>query len=215
MATVTSPLLSLGARGSIGKSVVYSSWKGVDYARQHVVPANPKTTAQVANRKLMQWVHDAYKYLDPVVQASWVAYAKGQPFTPANAWMSANQVALKGATHNDNMIFSKPVLSGPPVTAFTATAGAGSVTLTPTVPSLITGWTITQAIGIAFKQVVPAGEMEMVLSKSATQLSAPYTITISGLTSATQYVTSIWFQFLRPDGAIAYGASLNHNATPT
>src|SRR5215467_10281648 len=53
MARTTSPLLSLGASGSIGKSIVFGTWKGLSYARQYVVPQNPKTTAQTATRNCL------------------------------------------------------------------------------------------------------------------------------------------------------------------
>lgn len=53
MAKVTAPLFSFTARGKIAKSLVYSNWKGIADVRQHVVPANPKSTAQVAQRALV------------------------------------------------------------------------------------------------------------------------------------------------------------------
>jgi len=53
MATVKSPLLSMSASGQIGKSIVFGQWKGIDTARQHVVPANPDTAAQQAVRTRM------------------------------------------------------------------------------------------------------------------------------------------------------------------
>ena len=46
MAKLTAPLMSFGARGKLGGSLVYSAWKGVNTARQLVTPANPNTTAQ-------------------------------------------------------------------------------------------------------------------------------------------------------------------------
>jgi hypothetical protein len=50
MAKLKSPLMSMDARGSLGKQIVFGNWKGVNYARQHVTPANPKTTAQENQR---------------------------------------------------------------------------------------------------------------------------------------------------------------------
>ena len=50
MAKLTGPLLSFGATGQIAKTMVVGTWRGIDYARQYVVPANPRTTAQQANR---------------------------------------------------------------------------------------------------------------------------------------------------------------------
>lgn len=50
MARVTSPLMSLDASGSIAGAITYSKWKGRNYVRQLVIPANPRTTGQQAAR---------------------------------------------------------------------------------------------------------------------------------------------------------------------
>jgi hypothetical protein len=43
----------MSASGQLGKSIVFGQWKGIDTARQHVVPANPDTLAQQAVRNRM------------------------------------------------------------------------------------------------------------------------------------------------------------------
>jgi len=50
MAKLKAPLLSLGASGAIGKSLVFFNWKGIDAVREYVVPSNPKSTSQVTQR---------------------------------------------------------------------------------------------------------------------------------------------------------------------
>jgi len=50
MAKLKAPLLSLGATGAIGKSIVFFNWKGLDVAREYVIPSNPRSTAQVTQR---------------------------------------------------------------------------------------------------------------------------------------------------------------------
>jgi len=51
MAKWTSPVLT-DIRNQVGKSVVFSSWKGRSYFRSYVVPTNPKTLKQMANREV-------------------------------------------------------------------------------------------------------------------------------------------------------------------
>lgn len=46
MAKVEGPLMSLGARGSIGKTVTFFPWKGVNAVRKWLIPANPQTANQ-------------------------------------------------------------------------------------------------------------------------------------------------------------------------
>jgi len=50
MAKLKAPLLSLGASGAIGKSIVFFNWKGLDVAREYVVPSNPQSTDQTTQR---------------------------------------------------------------------------------------------------------------------------------------------------------------------
>lgn len=46
MAKVTGPLQSFSASGKIANSIVFAAWKGVNYVRQYVVPANPQSSDQ-------------------------------------------------------------------------------------------------------------------------------------------------------------------------
>jgi hypothetical protein len=50
VAKLKAPLLSLGASGAIGKTLVFFGWKGIDAVREYVIPANPKTAPQNTQR---------------------------------------------------------------------------------------------------------------------------------------------------------------------
>ena len=50
MAKLKAPLLSMGATGQLGKTLVFFPWKGINAAREYVVPANPNTTLQQTQR---------------------------------------------------------------------------------------------------------------------------------------------------------------------
>lgn len=50
MAKLTAPLMSLSASGAIAKALVFFPWKGLNVARQYVVPSNPNSTAQQTQR---------------------------------------------------------------------------------------------------------------------------------------------------------------------
>lgn len=50
MAKLKAPLFSLGARGALGKALVYFPWKGIDCVREYVIPTNPRTAGQVTQR---------------------------------------------------------------------------------------------------------------------------------------------------------------------
>lgn len=50
MAKLKGPLFSLGAAGAIGEALVYFGWKGLNVAREYVVPSNPRTALQTTQR---------------------------------------------------------------------------------------------------------------------------------------------------------------------
>lgn len=50
MAKLKAPLLSLGAAGAIGRTLVFFPWKGIDCVREYVIPSNPKTAPQTTQR---------------------------------------------------------------------------------------------------------------------------------------------------------------------
>ena len=80
MAKLKAPLLSLGAAGAIGKTLVFFSWKGINAVREYVVPANPKTALQLAQRAhvttSVALVHTAQaNATNPLAEIDQVAYA--------------------------------------------------------------------------------------------------------------------------------------------
>lgn len=70
MAIVRGPLFSIDARGAIADAIVFGSWKGIPWVREHFIPQNPKTDDQIAQRLIFtqgvtQWhtLSDAQKIL--------------------------------------------------------------------------------------------------------------------------------------------------------
>ena len=60
MAKVKAPLFGLGARGQLGKALVYFPWKGIDCVREYVIPTNPKADLQVAQRNKLTAAVDEF-----------------------------------------------------------------------------------------------------------------------------------------------------------
>jgi len=102
VAKLKAPLLSLGASGAIGKSLVFFNWKGLDVVREYVIPANPKTTAQNTQRGYLiacvAMIHYAQGLAaNPLVAADTSAYAllgSRQP-TPRTWFNTIARVWLK------------------------------------------------------------------------------------------------------------------------
>lgn len=93
MAKTTGGLFSLDARGSVGKTIVYSIWKGINYVRRHTVPQNPNSTYQKIIRRMItrgsQAWKDAVTGIDGTQQASWNTFAEGTAESGFNRFMRA------------------------------------------------------------------------------------------------------------------------------
>jgi len=62
MGKVKGPLFGLSASGTIADTLTYAQWKGRPYARERVIPANPRSAAQIGVRTnltnvVSEWHH--------------------------------------------------------------------------------------------------------------------------------------------------------------
>lgn len=214
MAKTSGPLLSFDARASIGKTVVYSNWKGIPYARRWVQPANPNTADQQAVRGVFKWLMAVWSYMPASAQEAWNAYAAGQPMTGRNAFAKFNVSPLQGEADLTNFLFSPSARSGPVAGGATFTPGDDLVTVDITAPSLPAGWTIVEAIAAAIRQQDPSSGLLYTVT-GGVDATSTYQIVLTGLASAQTYVCGAWFKYLRPDGTFAYGRSIMGTALTT
>lgn len=85
MANVVGPLLSLGARKSVGNALTFANWKGLNTVRIKSSPSNPKTTSQMHGRGFFASGGKITKKAD--LAGDTVVYVK--TITPAqNSWAS-------------------------------------------------------------------------------------------------------------------------------
>ena len=94
MAKLKAPLMSLGASGAIGKSLVFFPWKGIDAVREYVVPSNPQTQPQNDQREHLRaavtLIHTAQSAAAPLWNANDpVAYAElARLYKAAQTWFN-------------------------------------------------------------------------------------------------------------------------------
>lgn len=78
MAKLNGPLFSFGARGKLGGALVFAPWKGLNNVRRYVVPANPNTTLQSAQRTKLTAavaaIHAAMQHAEPLAVLDKAAY---------------------------------------------------------------------------------------------------------------------------------------------
>lgn len=92
MVKVLGPAMSLDASGKLAGALVFSHWKGRNYIRQLVTPANPRSGNQVGMRSMFKFLTQIWKAgLTAGEKASWEDRANAKVISPFNAFISANQ----------------------------------------------------------------------------------------------------------------------------
>jgi len=90
MVKVYGPMFSMDASGTIAKTATFSKWKGRNYVRQCVVPANPKSALQVSVRAMMRFLSQAWVGVGSTPQGSWDDRAAALNVSPFNAYIQQN-----------------------------------------------------------------------------------------------------------------------------
>jgi len=90
MVKLSGPMFALDASGTIGGTVTFSKWKGRNYARERVIPANPKSGAQIGRRGMFKFLTQAWASLAAVDQATWQDLADQLIASPLNAFIADN-----------------------------------------------------------------------------------------------------------------------------
>lgn len=214
MAKTTGPLLSFGASGTIGGVQTYSKWRGISYARQRVIPANPQTAAQTLTRDLFRNLSSMWLNAPSALQTTYNAQATGQKYTGRNKFMGLNIGLLRGQTDMLAFVGSPGNLSAFPPSALAAVRDAvlDEIDVTFTLPTVPTGWTITGSTAIAFLAVAdPALDVGTIYV--GTSITPFTTLAITGPDRLLNYIVSGWITYTRPDGRTAYGPSLTVAAT--
>ena len=214
MARLTGPLMSLSASGTIGKTITYGSWKGIQYARERVIPANPQTTSQTQTRDVFAFLQDFYKFAPSIAREPWIAATSSIPMTPQNMLLSKNVFILRTALNLDDMVLSPGARGGIPPTGITPTPGSGTITVGVTAPTGPAGWTLTAAQGVVVLDQDPHDPIAST-PIAAEDTTSTYSLVFSGLSAGDPYQVGVWLKWLTPNGDAAYSVALRDQATPS
>ena len=212
MAKVTGPLLSFGASGQIAQTQVYATWRGIQYVRRHVVPANPQSTGQTQTRSTFSFLSAIYKQFSADAQAPWKAFATGQKFTDRNAFVHSNLPNLRTATDLTTFIASPSTGGAPSFSGFLASGGVGTVTISADDPVLPTGWSASKFIALALPNTDPHTATAFV-SYIDTVAATPFTVALT--VPAAAYECFGFYELLNAGGTKVYSASQAGTATAT
>lgn len=169
---LTGPAMSLGASGSMAKTLVFSIWKGQPYGRLRVIPVNRKTTAQKAVRSILGTIAKACRAV-LTATADMSAHVGSQFFQDGNTKAPAGQSWISFLQKSLNSSF------------------AGLVTAYGTLTSTIKGYYTTEAGDIGMSDYTDksgvthtAGEQLYLLASFATA-SLGYAGFTGGINDAT------------------------------
>jgi len=213
MAKTTAPLLSFGASGALAQAMVFATWRGISYVRRYVVPENPRTAAQTLTRDIFRTLSDMWKVMGSIAIAPWQTFAISKPLTDRNAMMGKNIASLRGDVNMNNFIGSPAARGGLAPDGVVAVAGVGTITITFTNPAPPTGWTLVAAQAIAFPDQAPEAALVGPVTEAEDAASPFDTVVLTGL-GAVLHQCSCWLKWTKPDGLVAYGASINVTETP-
>lgn len=214
MAKVKAPFLSFSGSGQIAKAFVASTWRGVKYVREYVVPANPQTAAQSATRNVFSMLSGMWKVADALAVAPWDAFATGKKFLGRNAFIGQNVEQMRGESDMDLFIGSPGNAGGLPPTSFSGAAGgsSGEIDVTFVNPSAPTGWVLESEIFFAFPDQDPA--LPFAGPLVADENDPPTgSGTLAGLGSGVACEVVGFLKWTKPDGTIAYSVGTTDQVT--
>lgn len=142
MARTTGPLMSFDASGSLAGAITFSKWKGRNYVRQLVTPANPQSALQVSTRAIMGFLAQAWTPdLSGANKATWDGLAASSAISPFNAFTRENlrrwtQFTMPGKAYPVGVTGTVPTWTTLP----TVTGGVGQATVSFDVNALNNGW---------------------------------------------------------------------------
>jgi len=124
MARITFSPLMVDARGSVSDTV-FSVWKGIHYIRSRIVPHNPKSDDQIAQRDALSHTLTLWQSVKSWSKAVWDTYATGYPLSGYNRYVQDNIKLVKAGTAG---VLTPYLATYIPISAMDAAAGgAGEI----------------------------------------------------------------------------------------
>ncbi len=206
MAGTKGGLFSLDAKGSVAKTIVFSRWKGRQYVRQHVTPANPQTPLQKSVRAVTSFCSKEYPILTASEKTLWTDSGQSEALTGMNMMVrkaQAQRIVDKGPLR---VPAQAPGSAPGPPTGVVATAARKQVTLTWV--NSVTGTLFATEIYMATTTGFTAAPANLVKMLVTTNL----TIVITGLVTGQAYFFRI--RHSEPGGVLGTLAA-EVTATPT
>lgn len=95
MVKLNGPMLSLDASGKLAGALVFSKWKGRNYARALVTPSNPQSAGQVGMRVMLRFLSQYWTHQSVGNRNSWNDPADAAVISTFNAYVGLNLAAWR------------------------------------------------------------------------------------------------------------------------
>lgn len=193
MVKVYGPGFSLDASGTLADALVYSKWKGRNYIRERVIPANPKSGLQVGYRSMFKFLAQNWDAIAAADKASYDDLADAAIVSRFNAYVSANQKRWRNFKAPSNNVAAAESDAIGTYTAGTpaATGGVASVVIAHTIDNALNeNWGLMIFKGLTSFSTALSNCVAIILSDT---LSVEYTWLDSPLDAGTYYYNTRLF----------------------
>lgn len=208
MARLTGALFSLAASGTIADTLTFAKWKGIQYVRTRVIPANPQSTAQTEVRNSFTTLNEMWKRMGAIARASYIAAVRGQPLTARNRHIQANLVTFRDGGEMLDYIFSVQSGQALPPSAWAPVDGGGKINMIGmTCPTAPTGYTFSRRLAACLIHGDPNDSLTPTVYEGAS-VAAAGNFTIDSV-PAGAYCVGAWIEWERDaDERLFYGAPI-------
>jgi len=142
MVRLKGPMMSLDASGTLAKTLVFSKWKGINYARRPAIPANPKSGGPLSVRAMMQFRSQYWTSLSVSEKADWETRAAVTNISPFNAYISYNMARWGREEYPTQQDPAAEANTPGTIANEAVSAGVRSLTVTDEVTVLADNWGI-------------------------------------------------------------------------
>lgn len=188
MVKVKAPFGGISASGTLGGAFVFASTKGVQYARSHAVPSNPRSALQIATRAMMAFLGARWSELTSEQQDSWDAATVGAGASDFNAFIKTNMKRFTQFTYplikSDQAAGTAPVMG-----TLTATAGVGQISISQAITTTNGIWGVAVALSQSTGFTPARSNIVKVLAGTADPVAG----VLTGLAPGSYYVRTAGF----------------------
>jgi hypothetical protein len=162
MVKLNGPMFSIDASGKLADAIVFSKWKGRNYARSLVTPSNPQSGGQVGMRRMLRFLSQDWTNLGAGQQNSWDDRADDAVISNFNAYIGFNLARWRNFSPPSATPTLDPASTPATLANEAATAGVRQVTIDFDVTLVVQNWGVaifrstTLGFSTAFTNLVQA-----------------------------------------------------------